>query len=116
MYVARQAETGLLSQLVDAAAGGPEKRARAAAALQDAEAARLERERLDKEIAVLQQLIQQKGLGQATQAAAYLQELKHQQALLLEQERQRGNTKILIGVTAAGVVAATLWLRRHRRT
>jgi len=114
MFVARPAETGLLSQLVDAAAGGPEKRERAAAALQNAEAARLERQRLDREIAVLQQLIQQKGLGEATEAAAYLKALKHQQAMLLEQERQRGTTKILIGVAAAAVVAGTLWLRRRR--
>ena len=107
-------ETGLLSQLVDAAVGGPEKRERAAIWLQHAETARLKREALETEIAWMQQAAQQQGLSKAAEAAAHLQQLQHQQNLALEHERQQGQTKVLIGVAAAGLIGMTLWLRRRR--
>ncbi len=117
MFVAtKHPETGLLSQIVDVAMGGPEKRERAALWAQHAEAARLKREALEQEISWMQQAAQQQGLGQAAEAAAGLQQLQHEQNLALEHQRQQGQTKILIGVAAVGLIGMTLWRRSKRRS
>lgn len=108
MFGARlvEPETGIgfIASIVDAANGGPEKRARAAASLRAAQAAALEREALEREMSWMQQ-------GQMLIAQKQSQKRAGEDQLAIEAARQEGQMKTALTLAAVGLVGFALYRR-----